>query len=420
MTRSEQNQCSGIPRLAGMATLLFMLLTAIVAQAQTFTVLHTFSGPDGAYPSAAPTLDRVGNLYGPTISGTGAAYNGTIFKLSYRASGWVLSSLYEFRGGNDGENPHGGVTFDQNGILYGTTLLGGGGDCYPNACGAVFKLRPPANVCRSEYCPWGKTQLYAFQEAADGAGPNCAVVFDQAGNIYGTTEGGGTGLGVVYELTSSGDGWTENVPHSFIGPPDGAYPTNVISDSSGNLYGTTTDNGPFNLGTIFRLTPSGSGWTFTVLYAFEGSSDGGFPYGGVMLDQSGNLYGTTTQGGAGGNGTIYQLTPQGGSWTYNVLYFFPAGSPAPDPTTLAIDAAGNLYGVTSSGGRYSTGSVFKLTHSGSGWTFTSLYDFTGGSAGEEPIDTVVLDTNGNIYGAAYYGGNNNCENGCGTIWEITP
>lgn len=403
--------------LAVLTSMFALGIAASPAQAQTFTVLHTFSGPDGANPSAAPVLDAAGNLYGPTISGTGAAYNGTIFKLAYRGSGWVLSSLYDFQGGNDGGSPKAGLTLDRSGVVYGSTSLGGGGDCTPGGCGTVFKLRPPATFCRSVICPWGKTQLYAIENRPDGAYPNSPVIFDQAGNVYGTTEEGGTGFGVVYQLTPSGEGWAENVVHVFTGMSDGAYPTGVISDAAGNLYGTTTVHGPYGYGTVFRLTNSGSGWTLTNLYGFHATGDGKVPYGRLVSDQFGNLYGTTSMGGGGDDGgTIYELSPQNGSWTYTVLYSFPSADSY--PSSLVLDATGNLYGEQEAGG-YGAGSVFKLTHFGNGWTYSELYTFTGGSDGSLPIDTVVIDRNGNLYGVAYYGGNGYCERGCGTVWEIT-
>lgn len=401
----------------GAVAILLLVLAVPSAQAQTFTVLHSFSGPDGANPSAAPVLDAAGNLYGPTLAGTGAAYNGTIFKLANRGSGWILSSLYDFQGGNDGVNPRAAVTLDPSGVVYGSTTLGGGGDCTPGGCGTVFKLRPPATFCRSVICHWGET-LYAIENRPDGAYPNSPVIFDQAGNVYGTTNEGGTGFGVVYQLTPAGDGWTENVAHVFLGGSDGAYPSGVVSDASGNLYGTTGTHGPDGYGTVFRLTYTGSAWTLTNLYAFHGTGDGGVPYGRLVLDQSGNLYGTTSMGGGGDDGgTIYELSPQNGSWTYTVLYSFPSAFTYPGG--LVLDAAGNLYGEQEAGGSGS-GSVFKLTRWEGGWTYSQLYAFTGGSDGSAPIDTVVLDHNGNLYGAAYYGGSDYCEHGCGTVWEITP
>ncbi len=404
--------------VAAIALATLMIVIATEAQGQTFTVLHTFTGPDGSGPIAVPTLDRAGNLYGPTYSGTGAAANGTIFKFSHRGSGWVLSSLYDFQGGSDGAGPRAGLTLDQSGAIYGSTELGGGGNCTPSGCGTVFKLRPPASFCHSVSCSWEKTLLYAFDNRADGAQPDSPVIFDHAGNIYGTTGSGGGGLGVAYQLTPSGGSWTENIMQIFTNDPNGAYPNGLISDSSGNFYGTTEEDGPYGFGTVFELSPSAAGWTLTNLYAFHGTEDGGFPIGRLVFDQSGNLYGTTFFGGPGDDsGTVFELSPQGGgSWTYNVLAAFQGEYS--QPGTLVFDAAGNLYGVTYAAG--TAGSVFKVTRSGSSWTLTTLYYFTGGSDGGGPIDTVAIDSNGNLYGVAYYGGGGYCTYGCGTIWEITP
>ena len=203
----------------------------------------------------------------------------------------------------------------------------------------------------------------------------------------------------------------------FTEYPNGAYPNGLISDSSGNFYGTTGLDGPYGYGTIFELSPSASGWTLTNLYAFHGTEDGGAPNGRLVFDQSGSLYGTTSLGGAyDDGGTVFELSLQGASWTYNVLASFQ--SEYSYPGTLVFDAAGNLYGVTYAGG--TAGSVFKVTHSGSNWTLSTLYYFSGGSDGGGPIDTVAIDSNGNLYGVAYYGGGGYCTYGCGTIWEITP
>lgn len=401
-----------------MAVTMLTLYVTQAAQAQTFTVLHAFSGSDGAYPSAVPIFDRAGNLYGPTSSGTGDASNGTIYKVGPHGSGWVLSSLYHFQGGSDGAYPSSPVTFDQSGTAYSVTLNGGSDNCTPNGCGTIFKLRPPAAFCRSISCPWDETQLYAFPYGGNGDHPSGPLIFDQAGNIYGTA-GGGSGLGIVYQLTPTAGGWTENILHVFGGHGDGADPNGLISDSAGNLYGTTYYAGPSQpgCGTVYEMSPSGSSWTFTVLYSFSCyDPDGGYLYGRLAIDAAGNLYGTTNVGGDQGDGTIFELSPQGGTWVHTVLYSFGAGGFS-YPGTLVFDAAGNLYGVADGVG---DGAVFKLTHSGNSWTYTTLHYFTGGSDGRGAVDTVVLDGSGNVYGASPQGGNDYCQYGCGTLWEITP
>ncbi len=243
--------------------------------------------------------------------------------------------------------------------------------------------------------------------------------------MYVTTTTGGVNFdGNVVQLTRSGGAWTPTSIYDFNGA-DGSSPySGVTLDAQGNLYGTTWTGGPNNAGTVYRLTPSGSGWTFETLYAFQGGSDGALPVGGLVLDQAGNLYGTTEQGGSGNGGTVFELSPSGGAWNFAVLHSF-TGRYGP-LATLAMDPAGNLYGTTFSVGAFSEGSVFKLTRNNGSWSFTDLYDFTGGADGANPVGGVALDRSGNLYGTASAGGLelNNCftENnpGCGVVWEITP
>ena len=186
------------------------------------------------------------------------------------------------------------------------------------------------------------------------------VTFDPASNIYDTTYSGGSGYGIVYQLTPSAGGWTENILHSF-GYGDGAYPySHVIRDSAGNLYGTTWGGGANDGGTVFELTPSGSGWTHTVLYSFQPASDGGNPYSGVMFDSSGNLYGATSSGGSGGGGTVFELTPAGnGTWTYSLIYSFTGTNDCGPQNNLTMDQAGNLYGTTYCDGANQAGQCFQ-------------------------------------------------------------
>ena len=205
-------------------------------------------------------------------------------------------------------------------------------------------------------------------------------------------------------------------------PPDGDYPiSGLVFDQAGNLYGTTEYGGAScDCGTVFQLTPSGSGWTETVLYSFTYGDDGAFPYGGLIFDNAGNLYGTT-EFGLSGNGTVFQLTPSGGQWTYTLLYSLMSGQSglAGPLGTLAIDAGGNLYGTAFEGGggcEYGCGTVFKLAPSAGGWAYSLLHEFAGGSDGALPYDGVILDRNGNLYGTASSGG----TRGQGVIFQITP
>ncbi len=256
--------------------------------------------------------------------------------------------------------------------------------------------------------------------------PTAALWFStQAGNIYGTTYGGGGGscpggCGIVFKLTPAGSGWTESVIYTFAGGADGASPwAGVTFDHAGNLYGTTTAGGAFGAGTVYELSPSGGGWTKRTLHSFQLSqTDGSAPFAGVIFDPSGNLYGATQYGGSGSGGTVFELSPSGGSWIFTTLYSFNAsgGGRAKGPVAnLAIDGAGNLYGTTAGDGVHGAGSVFKLTHAGGSWTYTSLHDFTGGSDGQLPRSNVVFDSSGNLYSTAYGG-----VDGKGVVFEITP
>lgn len=402
-------------------SLLMFALTAVLiqpAQAQTFTVLHNFTGgQDGASPAAGLTMDRAGNLYG-TTGGNGVYDNGTVFKLKHTGSGWLFTPLYSFAGGDDGNNPEARVVFGPNGTLYGTTVQGGGNGCGGDGCGTVFNLRPPARACTTALCPWTETVIHRFA-GSDGAGPYGDLVFDTAGNLYGTTAGGGAyGLGAVFELTPTAGGWTESVLYSFTGGNDGYYPySGVVFDQSGNLYGTAYSGGLYDYGTVFQLMPSGSAWTENTLYAFQDESDGAHPVGGLIFDKSGNLYGTAVFGGSGGVGTVFALAPSNGNWAFTVLYALsgPLNGHGSD-ASLTMDAASNLYGTTAADGEYQYGSVFKLTPSGGSWTYTDLHNFTGQSDGGFPIGGVVLDASGDLYGTTEAGGAYNH----GVVWEITP
>ncbi len=407
-------------------TLVFGL--SLSSQAQTYTVIHNFSGgADGANPYAGITIDRAGNLES-TASEGGLGY-GTVFRLKHSQAGYSFGILYSFTGGSDGAYPYNGVVIGSDGSLYGTTFLHGGSGCGGNGCGTVFNLRPPAAFCKAVLCPWMETGLYDFAGGSDGSGPTQGtnLIFDQMGNMYGTTASGGAyGQGTVYKLTRSGGGWAESVVHEFGAAGDGAQPLhNVIFDTSGNLYGTTSYGGASNNGAVYQLVPSGSGWTENILLSFStNGSAGGIPYAGLMIDPSGNLYGATSTGGSGGVGTVFELLPSGDSWTLKVLHSFSVGHGdgynCGPYGNFAMDAAGNLYGTTYSDGAYGYGSVFKLTPASGQWTYTSVYDFCSGgwpcSDGELPSGDLTVDANGNFYGTASRGG----SDGYGVVWRITP
>ncbi len=394
--------------------------------AQTFTVLHSFTGgTDGAKPYAGLVMDQGGNLYG-TASSASSGY-GNVYRLVSKNSSWVVQTLYGFQGpahNHDGAAPMARITL-RNGIVYGTTQSGGLAGCASNAgCGTIFKLRPPISICRTVFCAWTETMLYRFNGSADGGNPIGDLVFDQAGNLYGATSGGGSSscnyqpsdaCGVVYLLNSAG---SQSVLYSLPGGSGGSYPEAGVSfDSSGNLLGTTSAAGTGSSGTIFRLMPSGGGWSPSSVYQFQAGSGGQTPWAGLVADASGNFYGATTTGGSNGAGTVYQLSPSGGGWTYAPIYSFTGSGNGP-VSNLTIDSSGSLYGTTHGGGAFGHGTIFKLSRSGGGWTYTSLHDFTGGSDGAQPSGTVVLDANGNVYGTAFGGGNSTCSGGCGVVWSV--
>ena len=358
------------------------------AQAQTFTVLYTFTGTtDGGTPDAGLLRDPSGNLYGTTFSG-GANASGTVFELDTTGTETVL---YSFTGGADGGSPTARLARDPSGNLYGTTYHGG---AYHS--GVVFKLNTTgtetvidsikagrdggvfAGLHRSgtgnlfgTTCAGGtfrlgsvfmlnpagtETVLYSFMGQADGNCPLSDLFRDPAHTLYGTTsEGGTSGLGTVYMLTKAGQ---KTVLHNFTGGTDGAYPQvygGLVQDPAGIFYGTTLAGGASKQGIIFSIDAAG---TETILYTFTGGADGGYPYAGLVRDKKGNLYGTTFQGGAFGSGTVFKLSPTG---TETVLHSFDYSNDGGYPMAgLVRDLSGNLYGTTSAGGTGNHGTIFKL------------------------------------------------------------
>jgi uncharacterized repeat protein (TIGR03803 family) len=391
------------------------LLTTHAARAQSFSVLHYFTGgADGAASYAGLTVTSSGTLYGTASSG-GTYGAGTVFRLSQVDSNWVFSPLYEFTVGSDGANPVGGVVIGPNGALYGTAGRGSEDFNY----GVVFELKPPATFCRSVLCYWNNTVLHTFSGSPDGAGPTYEnLAFDPEGNIYGTTGGGGIyDYGTVFELTPSGGGYTESIIHNFGSGTDGQSPfAGVVLDTTGNVYGTTPNGGTEGYGTVYQLMPSNGGWLENVLANFDGPS-GETPIANLIMDASGNLYGTTNGGLQNGVGqVVFKLAPSAGGWTYSVLYTFTScGSYG----GVTLDAAGDLFGVCTAGGNGDgAGWVFELTNCSETCTLVDLHDFNGRD-GTDPYAGPVLDANGNLYGTTVDGGPVNCEGrGCGVVWEI--
>ncbi len=322
-----------------------------------YSVLHALAQNEGGNPFSTIAIDNRGALYGTALY-WGPYHCGSVFGLTPGSGGsWTESTLHAFTCGNDGFSSY-GVAFDHTGRLFGTAYAGG-----PNNNGVVFSLG------HQSVLSWYELVLKAFN-GDNGNAPAGNLTFDAAGNIYGTTYEGGSHLtGLVFKLSPGGGaGWNETILYTFHGTgfssgPDGVNPVaGVVFDSAGNLYGTADYGGPANLGAVFKLSPNPDGtWTESVLYAFRGGSDGGHPYGGVIVDQQGNLYGTT-QGGAGSHGTVYKLSPgSGGQWTETILYAFQGGADGSTPYGgLVMDSAGNLYGTTPFGGQYNGGVVFEI------------------------------------------------------------
>jgi hypothetical protein len=354
---------------------LLLVVCVCLPAATKEQVIYDFQGgADGAVPYGPLAMDSFGNLYGTTYGGGGTGCNGgfgcgTVFELSPNGSGgWAKTILYSFQdNGQDGMGPFGNLAMDAAGNIYGATVIGGTGAC-SGGCGTVFELSP------QQVGGWVETVLHSFQDnGQDGFSPQGGVALDGAGNLYGTTVGGGPNscfnftCGTVFELSPNGSGgWTETIPHSFQKlHGDGFRPfAGVIMDATGNLYGTTTagavDCYPYDqegCGVVFRLSPQGDGtWTESLLYQF-GGRDGFVPTGGLIFDAAGNLYGATSEGGTKcritGCGVVFELRPRPhGQWSEKVIVSFPAysGGGKYPSGSLVIDASGNLFGTTSEGG----------------------------------------------------------------------
>jgi len=357
------------------------------------TVLHDFAGgADGAYPLDSLIFDAAGNLYGTAqLGGQGVCLNqgnlklgcGIVFKLSPSKGGWKETVLYNFvPGKTKGVIPVGGLVFDGKGNLYGTTwapgVTGGPlqvrrdgsgtfwGCSVPGCGGTVYELTPTKKG-------WKETDIYAFTGGSDGSVSQASVIFDAAGNLYGTTVYGGTtgcasgyGCGVVFKLTPGNKGWKESVLHLFTGAADGGYPMgSLIFDAAGNLYSTAAAGGASGNGAVFELKPSGHKWTEAVLYSFTGGADGASPFATVISDSHGNLYGTTSGGGdpVYKSGVVYELMFSGGSWKEKVLHTFTyGGGDGQSPVApLLFGPKGYLYGTTQTGGAFTShGAVFEV------------------------------------------------------------
>jgi uncharacterized repeat protein (TIGR03803 family) len=386
------------------APFLSLIFAATTWAANVPKTLHDFAVKlgDGSSAYSSLPMDASGNLYGTTVSG-GAHNQGIVFELSPTASGpWREKILYSFKGGQDGADPHPGVILDTAGNLYGATVEGGisSRKC-SRGCGVIYKLTETGGQ-------WTESVLHQFNGTTDGGTAYAGLTFDAAGNLYGATQqGGAKGFGTVFELTNVSGSWQEIVLYNFGGKPDGAaaYGTPAF-DSAGNLYGTTYAGGANNQGTVYQLTKQSSGaWTEQILHNFAGGADGAQPFAGVIFDQAGNLYGTTSAGGSASSGTAFELVAASG-WSETILHTF-LGLNAGDgsiPNGLIFDPSGNLYGTTVGGGQFNPGTIFKLTPNAGSWQETVLYSFTGGDDGAYPSAALTMDPAGNLYGTTLWGG----------------
>jgi uncharacterized repeat protein (TIGR03803 family) len=409
----------GIPKSPSFAIVVVVAIvcsisTQAAAQEQ---VIHSFQldGTDGTFPNRDLLADAAGNLYGTTIDG-GSQRAGAVFQLSPKVGGgWTEQILYSFQGGADGTDPSSGLIADSAGNLYGET--GGGGS---NFFGTVYKLtRSGSN--------WTKTTLYNFLDASTGFSPSGGLTFDAQGNLYGTTSQGGVpfGLGTVFQLALDGNGnWTERVILGFGARRDGGGPVSgVTADANGNLFVVTPIG--YAQGVISKLTLQLNGrWKESVLHRFGGIKDGAFPGGGLIIDPAGNLYGTALSGGSGGNGTVYKMTPRAKGWKFSVLYAFIGGQDGAGPNgTLTLDSSGNLLGTTTQGGGNGCdfgngcGTVFKLFPTAKGpWQETVLHQFQpDGKDGLNPQGALV-PSQGKWYATTFSGG----AFQSGAVFEITP
>jgi len=389
------------------------------SQAQTYNVLYTFTGgTDGARPAAALIRDAAGNLYGTTEENNPYLCNalcGNVFKID---PGGKETTLHTFTDGKDGSGPSAGVVRDQAGNLYGTTQNGGSG---AGSLGVVFKLSPTGKETILHYFP---------KKPGDGEAPEGGVILDSAGNLYGTTiQGGGGGCnfgcGTIFKIDKAGK---ETITTPFNGTV--WAPTNLVEDAAGNFYGTTglgggTGCGGVGCGTVYKVDKAGK---LTLLYAFQGAPDGNEPNGPVVLDKAGNLYGVTWVGGdssacpPSGCGTVYKIDKTGKE---TVLHKFSLADGFLPYGTLVLDSKGNLYGTTFAGGAScpvsGCGTVYKLDKKGKE---TVLYSFTGQTDGGFPLAGLVRDEAGNLYGTAYNGGYTKTglcfPSGCGVVFKLTP
>ena len=376
------------------------------------TTIHTFAGPSDGYIPENLIVDQSGNLYGTTLEGGGACVEkigcGTVFEMSPKSGGgWSEKVIFAFNGTSDGSSPSGNLVMDAAGNIYGTTLTEG----LVNGGGVVFELSPSGSG-------WVETVLYDFTGFADGGYPN-GLTFDASGNLYGTAAGGGAnGFGAIYKLTNTGSGWTQSVLYSFANSWDGASPSGpLLLDAAGNIYGTTGAGGStkcdHGCGTVFRLSPTSTGWQFSRLYAFQGP--GGQNPGGLHFDSAGNLYGVAA--GGRGYGVVFELSPtSSGQWKETLLHDFTNGTDGANPSSISFDASGTLYGATNGVESTDANTIFRLKPAASGWVFSTIFVAAGRDTGIGLRAPTVFDGSGNLFGVASDG----LSTGAGSVYELSP
>lgn len=414
-----------MPRLLLSTFITGLLLTMLVANSSALTrekILYQFAGGNGGdNPEYGLVFDSQGNAYGTTYYG-GTYGWGTIFRLEKSKHGWIQHLLYSFQGNSDGSYPLGNLLIDAAGNLYGTTRSGGTGTCqgYSYCGGTVFELtRSNGN--------WKHAILYNFCSlggCSDGEAPS-GLTFDNAGNIYGTTAGGGEGCeegcGTVYKLSLSNGSWKETVLHAFDDDGDGYYPASGVTiDKSGNLYGTTSSGAGYGYGMVYVLNHAKHGWKETMLYAFDGSTNNKDPNGNLTLDSAGNIFGVTTGGSEGCEyqcGMIYRLSRSRGQWVETSVFTFDGSNGASPNGGLILNNAGKFYGSTIVGGAYDFGELFEL-QPGKTWTIKLLYSFTGDGDDASPNPGVTVGPDGGLYGTTPSGSYN--SQFFGEIFDVLP
>lgn len=373
------------------------------------TVLYAFTGgSDGAGPQYGVIADSTGALLGTTAFGGGPQGFGTVFELTPNDSGYRESVLHRFSGGLDGRAPM-GLASGPSGARYGFTLVGGYNDCqYGFGCGTVFELTPNGSNYK-------ETVVYRFAGGTDPDQPLGTPVVDKSGNIYGVAAyGGASNEGVVFKLTPSGSGYSETLLYSLPGGAGGETPqAGLTVDSHGALYGTTYNGGDSacdgGCGVVFKLTPPA--YTAQTVHTFKGGpDDGAFPYAALTVDdRTGAIYGTTQYGGAHNlYGVVFKLARTGSAYAESILHSFDGSSDGYNPESPVLLAAdGSRYGTTTNGqdGKCACGLIFKLTPSRTGYSFSRVYGFSDPATGADPQSTTLIPgANGALYGTTKLGG----------------